>query len=297
MATTHPPAINPLPWILNDLGYRLDREVLTRAMAELHDVGYRHLTVEKPLEMSTADYRALLSDNGFAPAPGYFSGNFSDADQHGALVESIKKHAALHAELGLDRAFIAEDIVPARLAVPAKGVGFDPERIAVIAEGMRLAADAAAIEGVRYGLHPHVATGVETEAEAREVLDRTAGSSLGFGPDTGHIAWAGGDPAALIADYSTRVLSVHVKDVDNEAILAAARHGDDYLAATNARKVWREPGRGDVDWEGVLRALAPDFSGWFVVEVDVPFASTPAESAAQSLEFIRRVVSFEEVST
>lgn len=293
MATAHPIAINPLPWILTPSGYDLSVPVLTTAMTELGRAGFHHLTVEIPAELSVAQYQDLLERHGFHPAPGYFSGAFEDRGRHSQLIDGIRRHAAAHLELGLDRAFIAHDLTPERIAVPAVGSGADSDRLSVIAEGMARAAEAAAEEGLRYGLHPHVGSPVEVEAEVRGVLDATAGSSLGFGPDTGHLAWAGADPVALIADYADRLVAVHLKDVDVEAVRAA--NGDDYFTATLSRHVWREPGRGSIDFTGVLLALPAGFDGWFILEVDVPDAGTAAESSAVSLRFLESLPFFANV--
>ncbi|MEU9343520.1 sugar phosphate isomerase/epimerase [Streptomyces sp. NPDC048278] len=281
-------AINPLPWILGEAGYRLDRAVLADAMTELSAVGYTHLTIELPPETSPAEYGRLLADHDFAPAPGYFSAAFHDRDRHREAVEGIKRHAQAHLELGVDSAFIAADLLPERMTRPAVGAGADADRTLVVAEGLAAAAEAAAAEGVRYGLHPHVGTAVEVEQEVRTVLDATAGSALRFGPDTGHLRWAGAVPEKLIADYADRVLDVHLKDVDARAADGARERREDYMVATGGSKVWTEPGRGAIDFDAVLAALPDAFDGWFVIEVDVPNLGTPAESSAASLEFLRR---------
>jgi inosose dehydratase len=285
-------AINPLPWILGDLAYRLDEEVLVTAMTELRPIGFDRMTVEMPEGWTAARWGDLVAAHGFAPAPGYYSGDFGDPAAHAGLVEGIRVHAANHAELGLDRAFIADTLVPARIARPAVGADADPGVLPVIADGLAAAAEAAAAEGVRYALHPHVGSRVETEAETRAVLDATAGSALFFGPDTGHLQWAGADPVALIRDYRERVIAVHLKDVDAAAAVAAREAGDDYMSATAGEHVWIEPGRGSVDFDGVFAALGDvdgwaAFDGWYVIEVDVPNAPTAAESSALSWAFLR----------
>jgi inosose dehydratase len=244
------------------------------------------MTVEMPEGTTAAWYGRLLGDNGFEPAPGYFSGDFADASKHADLVERIRVHARAHVELGLDTAFIAHDLTPERIAQPAVGAAPDPTSWAVIADGLVAATDAAAAEGVRYALHPHVGSRVEVEDDVRSVLDLTAGSSLYFGPDTGHLYWAGMDPAQIMSDYSDRIIAVHLKDVDATARAAAIDAGDDYSAATNTRHVWTEPGRGAIDFDAVLAALPADFDGWFVIEVDVPNSGTPAESSALSYDFL-----------
>ncbi|GAA1001030.1 sugar phosphate isomerase/epimerase [Subtercola frigoramans] len=288
MARTQNLGINPLPWILVDMSYNLDRDVLTRAMKELGGIGFDHITVEIPDGLTPRQYGALLSDNGFSPAPGYFSGRWSDHDSHAGLVEALKVHAAAHAELGLDRAFIAHDLVPERIARPAVGVAADPFRLAVIADGLALAAEAGVAEGVRYALHPHVGSWIETEEETRSVLDTTAGSDLFFGPDTGHLYWAGADPAALMRSYSDRIIAVHLKDVNMSARDTAIAKGDEYRAATVVRHVWTEPGQGAIDFEEVFKSLPAAFDGWFVIEVDVPDAASAVESSAISLAFVNQ---------
>ncbi|GLY31065.1 sugar phosphate isomerase/epimerase [Kineosporia sp. NBRC 101731] len=286
MATMHRLSINPLPWILGDLGYNLSFEVVETALMDLKAAGYTAMTVEWTADMDVPTYGALFARHGMFPAPGYFSGAFHDASEHAALVEGIKRHAEAHASFGLDQAFIAADLTPERIAAPAVGAGESTQASAVIAEGMALAAEAAAAVGVRYGLHPHVGSLVEVESEVREVLDRSAGSALGFGPDTGHLVWAGVDPVSVIGDYADRVVALHIKDVDLQARSAAIKAGDDYLAATLRRHVWIEPGRGQTDFAGVLAALPQEWDGWTVVEVDVPNLPDRMASSRFALEYL-----------
>lgn len=174
--------------------------------------------------------------------------------------------------------------------------GRDPEVSAIVAEGLIRSADAAAAEGVRQALHPHVGSWVETEEEIRSVLDASAGSNLGFGPDVGHLYWGGTDPARIISDYANRVLAMHLKDVDKAAMASAATAGADYWQATGHHHVWTEPGRGHVDLDAALAALPADFGGWFVIEVDVPNLPTPLESSRTALEYVSKLPYFSEVT-
>ncbi len=120
----------------------------------------------------------------------------------------------------------------------------------------------------------------------RAVLDLTEGTSLHFGPDTGHLYWAGMDPAVVMSDYAERIIAVHLKDVDNQAQSDAREAGDDYGAATNIRRVWREPGQGSLDFNAILGTLPSEFDGWFVIEVDVPPSGSAVDSSAVSYAFL-----------
>lgn len=50
--------------------------------------------------------------------------------------------------------------------------------------------------------------------------------------------------------------------------------------------IWTEPGRGDVDLLAALDALPDTFSGWAMVEVDIPEASTNLESTQLSAAWV-----------
>lgn len=286
MATLNRFGLNPLPWILGDLGYNLTTEVIRTALRDAHAVGFRSMTVEIPAGMSTAGYRKLFDEAGIGFAPGYFSASFQDPQQHAAAVDGIRRHAEAHLELGVDTAFIATDLIPRRITKPAIGAGEDLRITAIIADGMAAAAEAAASVGVRYGLHPHVGSLVETASETRAVLDRTRGSALGFGPDTGHLCWAGAVPETVIGDYADRVIALHVKDVDPAARETARTSRADYLTATGRHHVWTEPGRGTIDFAAVFAALPGDWDGWTILEVDVPNLPTPVESTRASYDWI-----------
>jgi inosose dehydratase len=279
-------AVNPLPWVVTPNGFELNEAVIAAAMGDLATAGYSALHADIPAGMTTDRYRSLLADHGFQPAPGYFSGAFHDREQHDGIVEQARQHAARMAELGLTETFVAADLTPERIAAPAVGTGESSERTAVVAEGLARAADAAASEGVRQALHPHVGSSIETPTEVEAILTATAGSALGFGPDVGHLAWAGADPAALIRQHADRVLALHLKDFDGSAATAARHARSDYWTATTQQHVWTEPGRGDVDFDAVFAALPAEFAGWFVVEVDVPNIPDRVESSRVALQAI-----------
>jgi inosose dehydratase len=279
-------AINPLPWVLGPHGFDLSLQTLTPALRELSAVGFDAVHADIPQGMTVDSYVDFIGGFGFRPAPGYFGGSFESREARAETIESARVHAATQAALGLSEVFIASNLSGERIARPAIGTDPSAERLAVIAEIIAEAAEAMLGEGVRAALHPHVGSWIETEGEIRSVLDATAGSVLGFGPDTGHITWAGGDAAALVRDYADRVLALHVKDVDPVAAHAALADGSDYFGATMGHHVWTEPGRGCIDFDAVFAALPASFDGWFVIEVDVPNVGTAAESAAASREFV-----------
>lgn len=279
-------AINPLPWVFGPMGPCVTEQNLREALTDLAQTGFRALHTDVPAGMTVPQYKAILHEFGFAPAPGYFAGDFHVPEKQDAIVEKARAHAGTLAALGVDSTFVAGNIDMARFANPTVGENASAERTKRIAETLALLADAGFAEGVRFALHPHVAMIVETEEETRAVLDMTAGSSLGFGPDTGHLLWAGMVPEQIIADYADRVVGLHLKDVDPVGFRQVMRYEDDYVTATRARHIWTEPGRGIVNFDAVFEALPAGFDGWFMVEVDVPNLPSGLESSQASHAFL-----------
>jgi inosose dehydratase len=149
------------------------------------------------------------------------------------------------------------------------------------------AAEAITAEGVRPALHPHVGTWIEIEPEVEAVLSGVPDTVLGFGPDTGHLTWAGMDAVAVMDRHADRIAAVHLKDVRLNQAAEAKAAGADYPGSTRGpNQVWTEPGRGDVDLVGALATLPADFAGWVMVEVDVPEAPSNLESTEISARWV-----------
>lgn len=270
--------LNPLPWVLTANGFDLSVPVLRRTFAEVATTPFTGIHADPPADLDPAGYAALLSEFGLRPAPGYFAATFADDDLT-AIVEAAKKHAATQARLGNTEVFIADHSSELRHSRPAIGAGPDSSTLARVIDSLGAAAQAITAEGVTPALHPHVGTWIEVEWEVRAVLDGIPASILGFGPDTGHLSWAGMEAVAIMGDYADRIAAVHLKDVHLDQAARARDAGADYDQATRAdHTVWTEPGRGDVDLLGAIGILPDSFAGWLIVEVDVPEAPTNLES-------------------
>lgn len=278
--------LNPLPWVLTPAGFDLSVPVLRTAFAQIATTPFRGIHADPPPELDVAGYRGLLADYGLEPAPGYFGAHFHETDPR-QLVEDAKVFGAQQAQLGNTEAFIAGHLTKARRARPGVGADFDDARLQQTIDGLGRASQAITAEGVRPALHPHVGSLIEVEHEVRAALDAVPASVLGFGPDTGHLSWAQMDVVAVMADYADRVAAVHLKDVHLDQAEQARAAETSYEAATNDDfVVWTEPGRGDVDLVRALGTLPDTFTGWVIVEVDVPEAPTNLESTQISAQWV-----------
>jgi inosose dehydratase len=280
VATLDRIAYNPLPWGMTPEGFDATRVPPLEEIAPvLLGAGFGAIQADVPEGGRVEDFAASLAAVGLAPAPGYFSAPFADPQRLAVTLERARRVAAGQAALGLTEVFLADERNALRSARPGMGAAYERDRLEQVTEHVAAAAEAISAEGVRPCLHPHVGTWIETAVEAEHILASVTADHLLLGPDSGHLAWAGADPAAFVRRYASRVGAVHVKDVHLDALAAARNDGCGFLDAL-FRHVVTEPGRGGLDLSAMLDALGPGFGGWVVVEVDVFDLPTPAESIA-----------------
>ncbi len=265
-------AVNPIPYWLSGTTADKSTANLGRALEELSAIGYSAVKADVPTDMPPDKYLGWLESFGLAPALSLYSGQFSDPATHQDAAEGARAFAGVQASFGQRFCMIStmEKGDSPRLTHPAVGFDSDPKRLEVVVDGIRMSCEAMKAEGVQAALHPHVGGWVETEHELRTVLDNIDAELLAFGPDTGHMSWAGMDVRQVLLDYSDRVVGVHIKDTFQAGIDRAKSHDLDYVTATRPGGIWAEPGSGQLDLVACVDTFRKGFVGDFMIEVDVP---------------------------
>lgn len=283
---------NPLPWTLqhgeNKNNFERQYQELQRSLTEMSGKGIAGVSLLLPGGVTAAGFQRLLDAFSFSAAPGFLGMELETKELHPIALEAAKRFAETSAELGVKEVFVACKSCPERNARPAQGFDANDDRLRRICDGLVLVAEALAEAGVAAALHPHVGCWIETETETRNVLDWSRGTSLQFGPDTGHLTWAGADLSKLLRDYRDRIAAIHIKDVYQDRIEAARMASADYFAATRVYNIWTEPGKGAIDFDEVFAILGPQWNGWTILEVDKPDEATPLLSTIVSLDYIRK---------
>lgn len=281
-------ALNPLQWVASPDGWidptlapDLDTRLRTIAAA-----GFTSIQSDIPGAMSATDFARALAVHGISPGPGYTPVRIADdpaddAEATAAAHERAHTVAAQHAELGIPVIFLAMGMSKdaPRVIHPAVGFDHDDARLERVRDLLASTADIITGYGIRPAFHPHVGTWAETESDTRFILDTVDSSVLGFGPDIGHLSWAGADTRKLIADYADRIAGVHVKDYREDVAERARAEGWDYRKTVLAG-LWVEPGHGTDDIADVLSVLPEEWDGTVMIEVDRGAQDTPEASIA-----------------
>lgn len=213
-------------------------------------------------------------------------------------LEELRREARLLRSLGSDILILADSgsthryQVAGRAATDAGDDALDEAGFKRLREHVAWVADLAASLGMRLSFHPHVGTYIETAKEIGAFLEAVEGLGVRLCVDTGHLAYAGVDPADLVDQHADRIAFCHFKDVDGSVLSASRRDGLDFNT-TVKNGVFVPPGQGSVDFPRIVSALRrANFDGWLIVEQDrvLDDPDQPLHDAFSSREYLRAIV-------
>lgn len=273
-----------------------------RVMDEIVAAGYRGTELGPwgfyPTDPATL--RRELDRRGLRLASAFVPVDLTEPRYHDrALADALKVANVLRA-LGTTEVILADPMRPSRALVAGRAGPADElsaEGWDALATGLDRIGAALRDQGMRAVFHHHGATYVETEAEIDRLLELTRPDRVGLCLDTGHAAYGGADPVALLERWGDRVGYVHLKDVDPLVLQKARQEKLDYEGGVRAG-VFCPLGKGMVDFARVFELLRRNgYDGWLIVEQDVIVDSSgaavgpsPLEAARQSRAFVQRLI-------
>ncbi|GAB3397239.1 sugar phosphate isomerase/epimerase [Humibacter soli] len=289
------PADKPI-WLYDDPAWRSEQPAVHR---QVKKAGFDNVMLEVLNTQTLQAYRRMLDSVELAPAPGYVDIGLPEDNGIGLVKGSaewvrwfdrVRRRAEETNFMGLNSVFLAGQLIfdgnPRIAEATAVGAAFRQDRLDRVVEYIGEAAAVLKAEGVRAGLHNHIGSWIETEYEIDYVLDNVDPDILGASLDIGHLAWAGIDYRAMLRKHKSRLLDLHVKDMDLSIAAASRSHPTPYYEVADQR-FFLEPGLGDIDLDGVLDDLAEGFDGWLIIEVDRA-SMEPFESAKFSWNWVEQ---------
>jgi inosose dehydratase len=120
--------------------------------------------------------------------------------------------------------------------------------------------------GIRPVIHPHAGGYIEFKDETVRFLNDIHDDLAGLCLDTGHLYYAGDDPALSLREFASRLDYVHFKDINPRVYSKAL---EEHLGFFDACKlgVMCSIGKGCLDYKSVFKALGKiDYSGSVTIE-------------------------------
>ena len=261
--------INPITWTNDDVPELGGDTPLATCLAETRLAGYAGIELGGKFPRRSDELRTVLAQHQLALVSGWYDGRMLEHEVAQEF-DAVLPHLTLLRDLGCRHVVYADTSRRAendlwspisrrpRLAAdewPAYGA-----KLTALAERM-------AAFGVCMAFHHHMGTIVESDEDVG-LLMRHTGRDVGLLYDTGHCAFAGGDPVALVRRHVGRIVHVHCKDTRPDILDRARRENLSFMQAV-VDGIFTVPGDGSIDYPTILKVLADHgYAGWLVVEAE-----------------------------
>ena len=264
---------NPIAWSNDDdhsIGAHLS---LDDCLSDCRTIGFDGIEKGHKMPNEGGALKTALGEYGLRFVGGWHSTNILAA---GATLDTEKAaldvHIAMTKGAGSDVVILCEcsNAVHGndQVAVNDRPILSDEEWDSLMA-GLNALATHAAGQGVRACYHHHMGTCVESAGDVDRFM-AAAGPDLHLLLDTGHLTFAGADPAAVAAKYMDRVGHIHCKNVRADIMAQVRNDGLSFIEGVR-RGAFTVPGdvEGCVDFPAVLQIAAKaGYSGWLVIEAE-----------------------------
>lgn len=287
----------PVNWNNDDVPEWGQTAPYAELVARTAALGYAGLESGTGAPEAPGELRALLAAHGLRLAGAYEWVRLSDPGAVAGELERATAAARRLAAAGAEALLVAEHWTQARRAVAGRAaehpaLGLSAEGWSCLCRALDELGRRAGALGLRLAFHHHVGSPVETPAEVAAVMEGTDPGAVGLCLDTGHTVWGGGDALEAARRYAARIVYVHAKDCDAEALEEARARGLGLLDGLR-RGVFSplySTARSCVDIGAVGSVLAAaGFGGWVIMECDRnPRQGDPDAEAARAREALGR---------
>lgn len=141
--------------------------------------------------------------------------------------------------------------------------------------------------GIALTFHHHMGTVVQTADEVDRMMENTDPEYVSLLFDTGHFAYCGEDPLAMVKKYASRIKHVHLKDIRQDVVDKVKAENLSFLDGVRMG-TFTVPGDGVINFDPIFKVLEETgYTGYMVVEAEQdPAKANPLEYAKKARAFI-----------
>ncbi len=283
----------PIAWTNDDLPDLGKENSFEQCISEMALAGYQGSEIGTKYPKDLQVLKKHLDLRNLVICNAWFSANILK-DGEEAAIDAFIKHRDFIYELGARVIGASEQSrsIQGKRNVPVFGgkpCWTDEEWEKVIPVFNRMG-DLAAEKGMKFGIHHHMGTEIETPAEVDRLMDM-ANDNVHLVFDTGHFMFSQGNFEAgpkILEKYIGRTAHIHLKDIRMNVYEKVKAENYSFLDAVYAG-VFTVPGDGDYDFKSTFDIVKKsDYEGWIVVEAEQdPAKANAFEYALIARKFIR----------
>jgi inosose dehydratase len=258
---------NPIGWSNDDLRSLGGDTSLETCLTEAKLAGFVGMELGHKFPREPMALKTVLDRHGLELVSGWYSMALLERDVD-AEWTAIQDHKNLLTALGAKVLIVAEtsNAIHGDRSIPlSRRPHLTEAQWPVFTERLGKLASRLSNDGMQLVYHHHMGTVIETGAEVHRLMQMTP-AAVHLLLDTGHLTFAGADPAEFARAYRRRISHVHAKDV-RASVLADVRAKDKSFLDAVVDGVYTVPGDGMIDYPSVFAEL-PGYDGWVVVEAE-----------------------------
>ena len=284
--------IAPIAWTNDDLPELGGENTFQQCVSEMALAGFTGSEVGNKYPKDPAVLKPQLELRGIEICNAWFS-TFLISKPYEETLAEFEKHVAFLAAMGAKVVGVSEQ------SYSTQGIQTQPvfegkyemndEEWAKLCKGLnRLGKVSLEKYGVALTFHHHMGTVVQSAAETDRLMSGTDPRFVSLLFDSGHFAYCGEDPTALVKRHAKRIRHVHLKDIRPEVVRHVREQRLSFLEGVR-RGAFTIPGDGCVDFDPIFKTLAEcGYEGYMVVEAEQdPAKADPLEYAIRARKFIR----------
>lgn len=283
--------IAPIAWTNDDLPELGGENTFEQCVSEMALAGFTGSEVGNKYPKDPAVLKPALNLRGIEICNAWFS-TFLISKPYEETEAEFEKHVAFLAAMGAKVVGVSEQ------SYSTQGIQTQPifegkyvmndEEWTLLCEGLnRLGKLSLEKYGVALTFHHHMGTVVQSAAEVERMMQGTDPAYVSLLFDSGHFAYCGEDPVAMVTRYADRIKHVHLKDIRPEVVERVKTERLSFLEGVR-QGAFTIPGDGCVAFAPIFKVLAESgYEGYMVVEAEQdPAKANPLEYAIRARKFI-----------
>jgi len=286
--------IAPINWSNDDLPELGADNSLDKCLSEMQEAGYAGTEFGHKFPTEVSTLKPLLSKYGLSLASMWHATYFVEHDDLEGELSRIKESLEFLSAMGTGVINLAEcsgSVQGDRNKPLSNKPVFDDREWDRLITGLRKTGELCDAFGISAAFHHHMGTGVQTEDEIDRLMSSTANEKVYLCADTGHMRFAGFDPAPIFERYMDRISHIHLKDI-RESVLTEMLGEDASFLDSVIKGVFTVPGDGMIDFKPVFDlVMDSNYTGWMIVEAEGdPVKFNPLQYSKIAKRYISEMV-------
>ncbi len=282
--------IAPIAWTNDDMPDLGKENTFEQCISEMALAGYTGCEVGSKFPKDPAVLKPYLDIRGLEVCNQWFSAFLLTQPYEQVEKDFIAQLEFLNA-MGAKVIGISEQSysVQGKLDTPIFGHKYvmNDEEWKRLLDGFNRLGETANKYGIKLTYHHHMGTVIQTAEEVDRMMEGTDPEVFSLLFDSGHLAYCGEDPVAVLKKYVDRVGHVHLKDIRPDVVEKVKADDMCFLDGVRAG-AFTIPGDGPTDFPAIFDILEKSgYEGYMVVEAEQdPAKANPFEYAVRARKYI-----------